>query len=147
MRDRLARLHNAHDGRLRLILPVRRDALVRLLILLGRLLQLDGVDLDAVPLVVEVEVHGECIRVVDVAAFRVFGQGAEFRACERLQGAFDFGFGEAGFGEDAAVGDVFVFADAVEKEEDDGLEGRYNDFFVASGELGAQLTVREGVLP
>src|SRR5437667_7901254 len=48
VRERLARLHDAHDGGLRLELAVGGDALVRVAVLVPRLPQLDLVDLDAV---------------------------------------------------------------------------------------------------
>ena len=92
MPDRLAALHDAHNGRLSLVLPVRRHPLVRLLVLFLGLLELDRVDLDSVFRVLEPQVHAECVRVIDVPAAWVLGQWAEFGAREGLEGALDFGF-------------------------------------------------------
>lgn len=46
VRNLLATLHDPHDGRLRLKVSVGRHSLVRLLVLLLRLLQLNLIDLD-----------------------------------------------------------------------------------------------------
>lgn len=40
---------------------------------------------------------------------------------------------------------MFVFLDAIEEEEDDGLEGGYDELLVALRELCLELTVCESV--
>lgn len=84
MHDRLPALHDPHDRRLRLVVAVRRDPLVRFLVLGFRLLELDLVDLDAVLRVGEVAVEGEGVGRVDVLAFGRFGQDAVSGAGEGL---------------------------------------------------------------
>jgi len=71
--DGLAALHDAHNGRLRLEVAVRRHALVRLLVLLLGLLELHLVDLDPVFLVSEAVVDAERVRVGNLSALGVFG--------------------------------------------------------------------------
>ena len=93
MVHRLAALHDAHDGGLRLVMPVGGDALVRFLVLLRRFLELDLVDLDAVLGVGKGEVDGEGVGSVDVAALGVLGEDAVSGAGERLEGAVEFGGG------------------------------------------------------
>jgi len=73
MTNALPLLHDPHNRRLRLKLPVRRHAHMRLFILLFRLFQLDRVDLDAVFGVAEGAVEREGVGGGDVAAFGVFG--------------------------------------------------------------------------
>jgi len=66
---------------------------MRLFILLFRLFELDRVDLDAVFGVAEGGVEREGVSRGDVAAFGVFGEGAEACAGEGLEGTLDFGIG------------------------------------------------------
>jgi hypothetical protein len=73
MPDLLARLQDPHNRRLGFIVPVRRDALVRLFVLGGCFFELDCVDLDAEFGVVEGGVEGECVGGGYVAGFGVFG--------------------------------------------------------------------------
>lgn len=93
MPDSFPRLHDAHHSRLTLEIAVRRHPLVRLLVFLFRLLQLDLVDLDAVFIVGEAEVHRESVGRGYVAGFGMFGQGPEFGAGQGLEGAVNFCFG------------------------------------------------------
>lgn len=72
--DRLATLHDPHNGRLGLEMPVCRDPLVRRLVLLLRLLQLDLVDLDAHLGVCESWIVREGVCRVDILALRVLRQ-------------------------------------------------------------------------
>mmetsp|Transcript_14135 Transcript_14135/g.50791 ORF Transcript_14135/g.50791 Transcript_14135/m.50791 type:complete len:284 (-) Transcript_14135:810-1661(-) len=87
MRQRLPRLHHAHDGRVDLILPVLEHALVRRVVVLLRLLHLYRVHLYPRQPLVEVVVDGEDVSVVDILALRGFAQHAlvRFPARERLQ--------------------------------------------------------------
>jgi len=90
--NRLPALHDAHDRRLRLEVPVFCDAHVRFFVFFFGLFELDLVDLDAVFGVREVWVEGEGVGRGDVFAFGVFGEGTEFGAGEGLEGAFYFVF-------------------------------------------------------
>jgi hypothetical protein len=94
--DALARLEDAHDRRLRLVVPVGRDALVRLLVLGGRFLELDRVDFDAVFGVGERRVEREGVGRRNVAALGVLAEGPDLGACEGLEGAVEFGGGWGG---------------------------------------------------
>jgi hypothetical protein len=85
--DPLARLQDAHNGCLGLVVAVCGDALMGLFVLGGGLFELHRVDLDAVFGVAEGGVEGECVGVVDVAALGVLGQRAQFGAGEGLEGA------------------------------------------------------------
>ena len=87
MRDRLAALHDAHDGGLGLELPVRGDAGVRGPVLRFRLLGLDLVDLDAVFGMSEGVVDREGVRVVDFFALRVLAQNTVTCTGEGLERA------------------------------------------------------------
>lgn len=84
----LAALHDAHNGRLRLKVPVCGYSLVRRLVLLLGLFQLDLVDLDAELGVGEPAVVREFIRRVDILALWVLGQDPILGTCERLEGSF-----------------------------------------------------------
>lgn len=92
MADRLTALHDSDDSGLTLEVPILGDTDVRLLVLLLGLLELDLVDLDTVLGVREVAVDGECVGRIDLFAFRVLCQWAEFGAGERLEGSFDLWF-------------------------------------------------------
>lgn len=147
MRHRFSRFHDPHDSRLRLVLAILVDALVRLLVLLLGLFQLDLVDLDAEFRIPEVRVDGERIGSVDVPAIGVLGQDAELGACERLQRALELGVDEAGGGRDVRVGEVPVGGDVVEEHEDDGLEAGHDEFACAFVELRSHDAMGESVLP
>lgn len=84
MGDLLARLHDADNSRLRFIIAIGRDSFVGLLVLFLGFFGLDLVDLDAVFGIGEIQIHGECIAAVDVAASRRLGQHSIFRAGKRL---------------------------------------------------------------
>jgi hypothetical protein len=90
MRNPLARLQYAHNSRLGLVVPVGSDAFVRFLIFGDGLFELDLVDLNAVLGVGKGGVEGESVSGINVAAFGVFGEGPDFGAGERLQGAVEF---------------------------------------------------------
>lgn len=89
MRDHLAGLHDAHNGRLGLVSPIGRDALMRLFIFFLSLLGLDLVDLDAVLGVGEVRVDGKGVGVIDVFALGRLAEYPVFGACEGLQGSLE----------------------------------------------------------
>lgn len=72
--DCLAALHDPHDGRLCLEVPVRGHPLVRCLVLLFGLLELDLVDLDAHLRIGEPGIVGECVCRVDILAFGILRQ-------------------------------------------------------------------------
>ena len=76
--DPFPRLQNPDDGGLRLIVAVGRNPFVGLFVLSRGLLQLNGVDLDAVFGVGERSIDSECIGFVDLAAFRVLCEGPYF---------------------------------------------------------------------
>jgi hypothetical protein len=63
------------------------------LVLLLGFFQLDLVDFDAVFRMIEAEIDGECVGIVDVFSFGMLGEWAQFGTGEGLEGAFDFGFG------------------------------------------------------
>ena len=89
MRNVLAGLEDAHDGGLGLVVAVRGHALMGLLVFGGRFFELHRVDFDAVLRVCEVRVEGEGVGGVDVTAFGVLGEGAEFGAGKRLERAVE----------------------------------------------------------
>lgn len=76
MRYGLPALHDPHNSRLRFVISIRSYTLVGLLVLLFRLFGLDLVDFDAVSWVGEVEVHGECVGVVDIFTSGLFVEDA-----------------------------------------------------------------------
>ena len=75
--ERLSHLHDADDGGVDLVLPVLEDALLRRLLLLGRLLHLDLIDLDEDELVSELSIVLESIAFVDVLSFGRFQEHSE----------------------------------------------------------------------
>lgn len=79
--DSLSALHNPHNGRLRLVMPVRGNTLVRFLIFLFGLFELDLVDLDPVLGVREAVVDGESIVLANTSAFRRFTEDSVFGTC------------------------------------------------------------------
>lgn len=91
--DGLAALHDADNGRLSLEIAVFGHAHVGLLVLFLCLLELDLIDLHTIFGVVEGEVDGEGVGVVDVLALGMLRQRTQFGAGKGLKGAFDFGFG------------------------------------------------------
>lgn len=93
MPDCLAALHDAHHGCLRLVTSIGSNALVRLFVLLERLFELDGVDLDAILFVLEGLVERESVCVFNVATLGMLRDRAQLGTSQRLEGAFDFGFG------------------------------------------------------
>ena len=64
-------VHGADDGGVHLVLSITEDILVRLLVLLGGLFELDGVDFDAEKLVGEVFVEMEHVSIQHVFSFRL----------------------------------------------------------------------------
>ena len=64
-----------------------------LLVLFLGFLKLDLVNFDAILGVLEVEIDGKRVGVVDLLTLGVFGQRAELGAGQGLKSAFDFGFG------------------------------------------------------
>jgi hypothetical protein len=96
MANRLPALHDAHDRRLRLEIAIFRHTHVRFFVFFFGFFELDLVDLDAIFGVGEVWVEGEGVGGGDVFAFGVFGEGAQFGAGERLEGALYFVFGWEG---------------------------------------------------
>lgn len=72
MCDGFSALHDPDNSRLCLIIAIRSYTLVGLLVFLFSLFGLNLVDLDAVPRVGEIEIHGEGICVVDVFTFWLF---------------------------------------------------------------------------
>ena len=91
MRNTLSALHDPDNCRLRLEITIRRHTLVGLLIFLFGLLGLDLVDLDTVPWMGEVEVHGKAICLIDIFTSWLFREDAEPGAGKRLQRSFEFG--------------------------------------------------------
>lgn len=85
--DCLAALHDSHNGRLCFEVPVCGDTLVRRLVLLLGLLQLDLVDFDAHLGVREPRIVGERVGRVDILAFGVLRQDTILGAGKRLQGS------------------------------------------------------------
>lgn len=96
MPNNLPRLHDPHNRRLALKIPILRDADVSFFVLFFGFFQLHLVDLDAVFGVLEQAVDCEGVGGGDIAAAGVFGEGPEFGAGEGLEGAgyFLFGWGE-----------------------------------------------------
>ncbi len=68
MPDRLAALHNPHDGRLSLIMPVGRNALVRLFVFFPGLFELDLIDFDAIFGIRKGVIDGEGVVLANVSA-------------------------------------------------------------------------------
>ncbi len=89
MANPLARLEDAHNSRLGLVIAVCGDTLVGFLIFGGGLFELDCVNLDAVFGVAEGGVEREGVGGGDFAPFGVFGQGPDFGAREGLKGAVE----------------------------------------------------------
>lgn len=88
--DGLAALHDSHNGRLCLEVPVCRDSLVRRLVLLLSLLQLNLVDFYAHLRVRESWVIGEGIGRVDILPLGVLRQDPVLSTRKRLQGSLQF---------------------------------------------------------
>lgn len=88
MFDGLAALHDPHNRRLCLEVPVRSHTFVNNLIFFLRLLQLDLVDLDPYLLISEICVVFEHIILVDFRTSRSLRQYSVLRTCERLEGSF-----------------------------------------------------------
>jgi len=84
MGERLARLHDTHDSRVDLVLPVLEDSLCRLLVLVLCLAHLDRIDLDTKELVFESRVKIKLIVVLDLSALGLLAQHAHLAARERL---------------------------------------------------------------
>lgn len=84
MGDSLPALHDPHNGRLRLVMSVRGNPLVRFLVLFFRLFELDLVDFDSVLWVCEAVVDGELVVFANVSPLRCFAQDSVFGACEGL---------------------------------------------------------------
>lgn len=80
MRDCLARFHDADNSRLSFIVAICDYAFVRLFVLFLGFLCLDLVDLDAVFVIGEIGIDGECIFAVDISASRRLGQYSIFGA-------------------------------------------------------------------
>ena len=91
MRNAPSTLHDPNNRGLCLVIAIRGNALVGLLVLLFGLLGLDLVDLDAVPRVGEVEIHGERIGVVDVFTSWFFAENTVLSAGEGLKCPLEFG--------------------------------------------------------
>ena len=92
-RDGLAALHDAHDRRLRFVLPVAADVLVRGRVLFFRLPELDLVDLDAVLGVGEADVDREAVRRGHFAPLGFLLEDLVSGAGQRLEGATHLGLG------------------------------------------------------
>ena len=90
VRNILAELEDTHNGGLILAAVVHGDALVAFLVLGGRLFELHHVGLDTMLGFGKVFAEGEGFAGVDVAAFRVFDEGAVFGAGDGLEGAVEF---------------------------------------------------------
>lgn len=88
MCDGLAALHDAHDGRLCLVVAICGDSFVRRLVLFLGLLELDLVDFYAHLWVGEGRVIGECVGVIYVSTFWFLGEDSVLGACEGLEGSF-----------------------------------------------------------
>ena len=147
MLDLLLALHDAHDGRLRLVLSIRCDSLMRLLVLLLCLLELDLIDLDAVLRVREAQVDDELVRGIDVLASRGLGQHAVLGAGERLQRALELVVGELRSGGQLGVRHRLAVGFGVEVQHHDSLEGGEDNLLISFGEDGLHLAVRQCMLP
>ncbi len=90
MCNSLPALHDPNNCRLGLVIAISSYTLVGLLILLFCLFGLDLVDLDAVPWVSEVEIHGEVISVVNVFTSWLLVKDAVLSAGERLKCSLEF---------------------------------------------------------
>lgn len=93
MTDMFPLLHDPHNGRLRLKLPVGRDTDMRFFVLLLCLFELDRVDLDTIFGVSEGCIEGEGICRANVTTLGVFGERSKFGAGKRLERSLDFGIG------------------------------------------------------
>lgn len=91
MRNALPALHDPNNRRLCLVIAIRSYAFVGLLILLFSLFGLNLVDLDAIPWVGKVEIHGEGIGVVDVFTPWLFVEDAVLSASKGLERPLEFG--------------------------------------------------------
>lgn len=89
MRDGFPALHDPNNSCLGLVITICSDTLMGLLILLFSLFGLDLVNLDTVPWMGEVEVHGEDVGFVDVFTFRFFAKDAVLSAGKGLESAFE----------------------------------------------------------
>ena len=90
MRDGLSALHDPDNSRLRLIIAIGGDTLVRLLILLLGLFGLDLVDLDAIPRVGEVGIQCKFVGVIDIFTFWLLVEDAVLGAGEGLERPLEF---------------------------------------------------------
>ena len=93
MRNGLPRLHDSHNRRLSLELPILRCPLMRGAIFFFRFLGLNLVNLDAVFRVGEFEVESERVGVGDVFGAGVFAEDLVFGTGEGLEGAFELEIG------------------------------------------------------
>lgn len=91
MRNGLPALHDPNNCCLRLVIAVRSYTLVCLLIFLFGLFGLNLINLDTVPWVREVEVHGESVSVLDVFTSWLFAEDAILSASKGLQSPLKFG--------------------------------------------------------
>lgn len=82
MRDLLPTLHDAYNRRLRLEVPIRRHTLVRRLVLLFGLLQLDLIDLDPHLGVRKARIVRELVCRLDLLAPRLLAQHPVLGACQ-----------------------------------------------------------------
>ena len=85
MADAFPRLQDPHNRRLRLVVPIGSNALMRFFVLGCGFFELHGVNLDAVFRVAESGVQSECVSGIYVSAFGMFGQRPEFGAGEGLE--------------------------------------------------------------
>ena len=76
MPEALSRLHDAHDGRVDLVLSILEDALGRLLIVCLRLAHLDRVDLDTEERMLEATVEMETVALVNLATLWLLSEHA-----------------------------------------------------------------------
>ena len=90
MCNSLPALHDPNNSRLGLVIAIRSYTLVGLLVLLFCLFGLDLVDLDAVPWVCEVEIHGEVVSVVNVFTSWLLVKDAVLSAGEGLKCSLEF---------------------------------------------------------
>ena len=92
MANGLAALHDAHNRRLTFKVAVLRHPLVGLLVLLLGFFELNLIDPDTIPWMFESQVDSKGIGRVNLLAQRMFGDGSQLCASQRLQGALDFCF-------------------------------------------------------
>lgn len=90
VRDGLATLHDPDDRGLRLVVPIGSHALVRCLVLLLRLLQLDLIDLDPHLWVGKPGIVRKFVRRVDVPALWLLAEDSVLGAGQRLKCPFEF---------------------------------------------------------